>query len=339
MHMTDIALRALPFSDVQRDYVDDVLSGLSVRVGKRTKTFMLVVGGRNGRKRFTLGRYPDISLQDARAKAKVLIGEHAKPKDGIEAAPRILFGEALDLFLDIHCGQNNRHSTAKETERLLRRHFRAKLEKRLVSEIGTPELMKIIDNLKPTPSEANHAFTAARTFFRWAAGRQYTTRDPLWAQKKPFRAKPRDRVLSDVELKRVLQYAAESGQYGLLITLLVLTGQRLAQIANLQREWIDQDHKTIAWDAGWMKSGKPHTIPYWDFTASVLEKLPSAGLLFRTERDEPFNNWSNGHRLFLVGAKVKHFTRHDCRRVFSTVRPGSIFAWLRSLCLATRFEG
>ena len=125
MHMTDIALRALPLSDVQRDYSDDVIPGLTLRVGKRTKTFMLKVGGRNGRKRYTLGRYPDLSLQEARTRAKVLIGEHAKKREPEEL--RIPFGEALDVFLDIHCAQNNRRSTAKETERLLTRHFRSKL--------------------------------------------------------------------------------------------------------------------------------------------------------------------------------------------------------------------
>ena len=149
-----------------------------------------------------------------------------------------------------------------------------------MTEITTPELMKIIDGLKSTPSEANHAFTAARTFFRWAAGRQYTLRDPLWAQKKPFRAKSRDRVLSDIELKRVLLYGGQSGQYGLLITLLILTGQRLAQIANLRTEWIDTEHKKISWDGEWMKSGNAHSIPYSDLTATVLAKLPKDGLLF-----------------------------------------------------------
>ena|ERR1700680_5051791 len=87
MHMTDLALRALPFSDVQRDYTDDVLPGLTVRVGKRTKTFMLKVGGRTGRRHYTLGRYPDLSLQEARTKAKGLIGDHAK--DNTTEGPRI----------------------------------------------------------------------------------------------------------------------------------------------------------------------------------------------------------------------------------------------------------
>jgi hypothetical protein len=43
MHPTDLKLRSLPFETRQRDYPDDATTGLSVRVGKRTKTFMLML--------------------------------------------------------------------------------------------------------------------------------------------------------------------------------------------------------------------------------------------------------------------------------------------------------
>ena len=43
MHLTDLKLRALPFADGQRDYNDDAVTGLFVRVGKRSKTFMLTI--------------------------------------------------------------------------------------------------------------------------------------------------------------------------------------------------------------------------------------------------------------------------------------------------------
>jgi integrase len=117
----------------------------------------------------------------------------------------------------------------------------------------------------------------------------------------------------------VLAYGLSSDQYGLLIVFLIATGQRLAQVANLRAEWIRQAERTISWEGKWMKSGKGHSIPYSDFTANLLSKLPTEGLLFRTEKGESFNNWSNAHAAFLKGVGVSHFTRHDCRRVFSTV--------------------
>src|SRR5438034_5429929 len=76
MHLTDIAIRALPHPTAgQKDYVDDLQPGLVVRVGKRTKTFMMVVAKGKNRERVTLGRYPNTSLADARSRARALIGE------------------------------------------------------------------------------------------------------------------------------------------------------------------------------------------------------------------------------------------------------------------------
>ena len=64
-------------------------------------------------KRRALGRYPDLSLAEARKKAKLYV---ANPTG-------IGFSDALDLFVKVHCKTKNRPSTAYHTERLLRVHF------------------------------------------------------------------------------------------------------------------------------------------------------------------------------------------------------------------------
>ena len=93
MHLTDLAIRALPHPPVgQKDYVDDSQPGLMVRVGKRTKTFMVVVSKSKARERVTLGRYPATSLADARSKAKALVGEAQERKN---KPPRMTFDEAF----------------------------------------------------------------------------------------------------------------------------------------------------------------------------------------------------------------------------------------------------
>ena len=56
MHLTDLKLRALPFEEGQRAYIDDAVVGLCVRVGKRTKTFLLVIGKGNYRQRVVVCR-------------------------------------------------------------------------------------------------------------------------------------------------------------------------------------------------------------------------------------------------------------------------------------------
>src|SRR5229473_400078 len=121
MHLTDIAIRALPHPTAgQKDYVDDLQPGLLVRVGKRTKTFMMVVAKGKNRERVTLGRYPNTSLADARSRAKALVGE---AQDRKNKPPRMTFEEAFTLFKHTHTSQKNRPRTAKDTERIIEKHL------------------------------------------------------------------------------------------------------------------------------------------------------------------------------------------------------------------------
>src|SRR3546814_20003114 len=95
------------------------------------------------------------------------------------------------------------------------------------------------------PSEANHAFTAAKTFLSFCVARRYIKHSPLEGLKKPIQPKSRKRVLTDTELKKVLTATPSLGQYGTIVKLLIITGQREHQIATLQGEWLNRRDKTI----------------------------------------------------------------------------------------------
>src|SRR5712671_3306203 len=95
MRLTDQAVRSLPHTDFgQRDYSDDAVRGLAVRVGKRTKTFIVVTGSAGDRKRHTIGQYnpPHLTLAMAREKAKDIIAREWLKKTEV---PRTTFDEAL----------------------------------------------------------------------------------------------------------------------------------------------------------------------------------------------------------------------------------------------------
>jgi integrase len=108
--------------------------------------------------------------------------------------------------------------------------------------------------------------------------------------------------------------------YTQLLRLLIYSGQRLAQIHTLTSAHIDRAARTFSWSAFEMKGDEPHLIPYHDLTEALLEELPASGWLFPGEEDRTklYSNFSNDHRAFLKASGVSHFTRHDCRRVYST---------------------
>jgi integrase len=298
-HLSDLALRNLkPPAKGQIEIRDDLIPGLSVRVSQGgTKTFTLVYG--TPRKRVSIGRYPVITIAQAREKCRQLLAHHTLNGD---APPPLHFNEAVRLYLTTH-GQNLKLSTRKETERLLTRHF---LFKKPINDVTTHDIMAVVDDLKR--SEGNHAFTAVRALMNWAEKRRLIRQNPVRGLKLPNRAVSRSRVLSDAEIGILLAHAPRRGLYGQIIQLLLYTGQRLSQITNLNAEWIQEDR--ITWPAEAMKGNREHSIPIGPRTRELLAVLP---------KPCTFNNWSTAHSLLLRDTGLEHFTRHDLRRVYATV--------------------
>lgn len=312
--LTDISVRSLAPAAAQVTYWDETLPSFGCRVSPGgTKTFLVMHG--DSRKRVSIGRYPVVSLADARGRAREILAEVTL---GMHSES-IIFEKALDTFVSTHCKQNNRPSTAKETERLLRRHFLPKFRKRSLDEISTQDIAKEIDKLLPTPSECNHAFTALRTFFRWSCRRKYLQHSPCEGLQRPTKPQARSRVLTDKEIVAVWRAAKTMGTYGKIVRLLLLTGQRLNEVAGLRWEEIDKTKKTITLAPERTKNHREHTFPFGKMTADIIGKR-GEGLLFPTEKDGevPYNNWSTAKHVLDKQCDIPHWTLHDLRRTFAT---------------------
>ena len=166
--LTDLSIRKLPAPERgQTAYYDSVLPNFGVRVSHGgTRSFFVLVMIKGRRKRITLGPYPTIKLADARKKARDVLAEVrlGTYDDGLGGTD-IRFKDALEDFLVLHCAQRNRPSTAKETERQLRKHFLPKLRNMGLEEIRPQHITSILDRLHDRPSEANHSFGVIRKFF------------------------------------------------------------------------------------------------------------------------------------------------------------------------------
>jgi hypothetical protein len=94
MRFADRTIATIPAPEYgQRLYADDTLLGFGPRVGATTKAFVLTMG--ENRRRITIGRYPIVSLTQAREKAKSIL---AKRQLGIDHQPTPLFGAARKQF-------------------------------------------------------------------------------------------------------------------------------------------------------------------------------------------------------------------------------------------------
>ena len=225
LRFTDLAVRSLK-SGV---YFDDRTPSFGIRVGKNRKTWLVLKGA--NRTKVRIGHYPQMSLQDARRKALVVLGSPFQPM------ATLTFPEALDLFL----AQDRWKPRSKYVlEHSLRWHFDWT---RPLDKITHEDVARVIEAIKGK-SAAAHALKDIRTFFNWCVPR-YLPHSPCVGLRMPSYV-PRQRVLSDDEVKRVWLAAEQADPpFGTIIKVLILTGQRKMEIGTLKWEFIGKDSITL----------------------------------------------------------------------------------------------
>ena len=117
VRLNDVALRSLkPPSKGQVDFWDKSLPCFGCRVSQGgSKTFLL----KRDNRRITLGRYPIISLADAREEAKRLLAEFTLGRIRPQSLP---YSEAVKLFL-ADKAKSTRARTLATYKRHLSKHF------------------------------------------------------------------------------------------------------------------------------------------------------------------------------------------------------------------------
>jgi hypothetical protein len=110
LSLTDLTLRHLKPTATQVSYWDKSLPNFGIRVSPGgAMTWILLLG--SDRQRISIGRYPTISLAQARVEAKRILAERTLGK---RAPQTVSFQEALAIYVSTHL-INNR--TGYESER------------------------------------------------------------------------------------------------------------------------------------------------------------------------------------------------------------------------------
>lgn len=323
--LTDLTVRNLqtPASG-QETYWDENLPGFGCRVSQGgQKTFVVMYGPRETRRRKIVGRYPHQSLKEARDQAKrmqaeIALGIISEPK---KASQSITFDEAVDRFLNA-AKQRSRPRTVSDYDRLLSRHFA--FGRKLVADIDKQDLQKCLAKLDRVPSERKHADTVVRIFFNWAYREDLIDGNPVARLQRLANVAARERVLSARELGEVFTKAkCFSWPFGPIVCLCILTGQRRSEIGGLKWDWIDLGERLISFPGDHVKNGRSHAFPVGPMTAQMIAELPRIDdFVFsgRNQKNDTFNGWAKSKREFdktLMG--VEHYTLHDLRRTFSTM--------------------
>jgi integrase len=338
--LTQVAIDKLKPGPSRREVPDGHTRGLLLVVQPTGKMGWALRYRFHGRPRkYTIGDYPGISLQDARAAASRALAAIAADKDpaaekqAAKAAARAArrqtsdaVEKVIDDFISLHAKPNTRDW--KETQRLLSQFAKA-WEGRRLAVIGKPDIHRILDGIvaRGAPVGANRAFAQLRKMCRWAVSRGIIERSPCEGIEPPSTETVRDRVLSLDELRLVWRAADKLGfPFGPITKLLILTSQRRSEVGGMEWNELDLENRLWTIPASRSKNRRQHAIPLSLQVIEIIKWVPrfsGSRFLFSPGKAAPSGFSKAKERLdrFIVrdnGSPIAPWIMHDIRRSAAT---------------------
>ena len=338
--LTIKGIEAIKPSDTRREVPDGLIRGLFFVVQPSGAKSWAVRYRFNGLPRkLTLGAFPAIDLKAARELAQralvaVAAGEDpASAKQAAKAAARAPADrdgveKVVSTFVERYAKANTREGTWKETERLLNKEVIGAWKGRHFSAIRRADVHELLDGIVDRGAliVANKTLAALRRMCGWAVERGIITTSPCEGVKAPSQERSRDRVLSDDELRRVWTACDAVGwPFGPLVHLLILTGQRRDEVAEMQWSEVDLDGKTWTLPRSRVKNDQAHAVPLSDQALRVLATLPRIstedGPIFTTTGESSVSGFSRAKRRIdkeIADVKLAPWVIHDLRRTLAS---------------------
>jgi integrase len=350
--LTDAKIRGLKAAPGERLERPDVLvSGLRIRVTSRSRCWVLRQRAGGKVRTITIGAFGDgkgeYTLAGARTKAVELQAEIA---DGIVPLPKpkrsgILTGnrvsEHVDTFMLRHAEQRMKRPES----------YRWMFDKYIIPhfgdwEIGAIRRRELADFLDGIADK--HGMTTARRvggllkrLFNFAASRDVIEVDPAAALILPGAEVQRERTLRDDEIKmlwlatdpsmqrnernRAGRLKAHPSMYpwGAYFRLLLLTGQRRGEVANMRWEAINLDKATWSLEAYDTKSARAQIVPLSPVAVELLKALQR--LCYEEDGEtvqSPFVLTTNGRAPISDFSKPKVWLDEEMERIAETPLSG-----------------
>ena len=282
--------------DGHRDVLvfDSELPGFGIRkfASGRASYFVKYNVGAQQR-RHTLGTVVAGNLKAMRLEASAVLAKARLGEDVIAAkrateSRRITsLGDIVPLYLKARESEM-RPKPYRGTSDYLQKSWKP-LHGFAIDAIRRSDVVRIIDDIETNSGKvsADRARTALSTLFAWAIDRGYSIdANPTLNIRSRAQDGPRTRVLTEDELVAVWK-ACEDDDFGRVVRLLILTGQRRTEIGNLSWPEIDLEKRLIDLPESRTKNKRRHLVP---LSVQALAALPEP----RGQQDMLFGTRGNG---------------------------------------------
>jgi integrase len=234
--------------------------------------------------RFTIGRYPDVSIAAARERGNALRRDVAaginpverKYRDRHDASAKTFQGLAA-RYMEEHARRFKR--SARADERYLERHILPVWAKRRYDQIERADVIELVETIvgNGTPVQANRVQALVSKIFSFAVDASLVKFNPCSRLRKRGAETRETRVLTDEEIRQFWQRAVLppiTRRVGLALRLALLTGCRSGEIAGICRKELSDIG--IPGKASWLipadrsKNGRAHFVPLSDPARAVV---------------------------------------------------------------------
>lgn len=334
--LTDARIRSLRPEKNRRE-VWDTEPGFGLRIAPTgRKSFIYLYRFEGKPRRLTLGVYPRISLADARelvAKAVKKLEQGIDPGAEKINARRALrdaesFEELAFQWVERYAKPNRKSWRAAQRE--LQSDAIPMWGKKKAYDIKQKDVIALVEQIidRGSPIQANRTLGLLKQVFKFGVQRGIIDASPAVAIDKPAKETPRDRVLSESEIRAFwagLDKSIMTEDVRIALRLCLVTAQRRGEVAGMRRSEIDGDWWVIPKERS--KNGKAHRVPLSPLANKLIEQASGDDYLFPSPR----KNRPNGEPIpiearALTNAitknrhliEAKRFCTHDLRRTAAT---------------------
>ena len=307
---------------------DSEIPGFGMKVtprGKRSFVLFYRTSDQTQRKP-TIGHYPLIKPSVARNMALDMLtqvragGDPSADRKALRAARGQ--GTVSEAFNDFIKAKSSLR-TIGEIERIFRKDILPVLGKLKVENVKRSDVSKLITNIEGrAPVLAQRAHAHLSSFYRWIMpDLSNTAVNPIEGTRRPPGATARERILTNDEIKNLwdaLEF--EPDKWRLSLRLMLLTGQRRAEV--LEADWREINLSKAEWviPAERTKNNRAHTVPLAPMVVELLETIPHrSGRLFSGVSQVSRSAKRIRFRMAeLISTPVEPWVWHDIRRTVAT---------------------
>lgn len=333
-------------TDKRQEVPDSLMTGLYLIVqpsGRKSWQVRYRFGTKH--RRMTLGKFPLLSLGEARARARetLIAAQDGRDPAGeketaraerieVEQSGRDKVATLVEEFGKRHL---SKLKSGKTVMREMHRHVVMVWGERDIHDIAKRDVIDLLDGIADSGRivTANRVRAYVNKFLNWCVERDIIDQSPAMGVKPTAKEKSRERVLSDDEIRWLWIACTRQGQpWGHLCKILLLTGQRLGEVSKMTDHELHGDLWHL--DASRTKNARAHDVPLSNAALSVLESVDrikgTAGFVFTTTGRCSLQGFHKGRNYLaqrmaeIAGdergetMEIPHWTFHDLRRTAAT---------------------